>query len=328
MFRKYLLFYKNTNRVDYFIVIKLMLLNSKKFLNTRHDIMEVLIKRLTSLNIKNGKFIFSGWTSIIVDIDDKHIVKFPRNDESLNWLMNEKNIINVLKQSISLSFPARKFYDGISPFFLHKKLKGLLLDEQQLSKGTKSQKEKFLMSVAFFFNQIHSIPIEKLSSLIPTLIKIPQESDIIPNFKKNFSVNDVNKAIGLIKQAQKIKPKDSDYVVGYFDFHGGNIVANKKTYKLRGIFDFDEVAIRDYHFEFREVLLRYDEKYVLELIRFYESISSRKVDINKVWLYHIVWYMWEYSKMVSNPDKIACIKDVDIDFHKDKIKQILDTKYG
>lgn len=99
------------------------------------------------------------------------------------------------------------------------------------------------------------------------------------------------------------------------------------TYVMKGVFDFDEMAIRDFHFEFREVLLRYEEKYVIEVINYYKEITHREVDMEKVWLLHIVWYMWEYSRMIANPDKIAGIEGLDVEFHRSKIKSILDSKF-
>lgn len=301
--------------------------NNKKFLTTKEEILAVLMKQLPEIELKSSEFIFSGWTSIIVDINDEYIAKFPRNYDKYEWLINEYNLLETLKRYLSVQLPERKLYDSETPFFLHKKLQGKLLPEDALNICSDTQKEKFLKSVANFFAELHKIPLTELSSILPTINEIPKKDEVISYLKDHFSSEDIKKMENLFDKVNEIELDPSNQVAGYFDFHGGNIVVNPNSYELIGVFDFDEMAIRDYHFEFREVLLRYDEKYVLELIKYYEEVSDRVIDINKIWLYHIVWYMWEYSKMVANPDRIAGIEGLDVDFHKNKIKSILDNKF-
>lgn len=302
--------------------------SNKKFLNSREEILEVLKSELPEIELVKTDFIFSGWTSIIVDINDEYIAKFPRNYEKYEWLVNESKLIEVLKRHISLELPERKLYDGDTPFFLHKKLKGLLLPEDALNNCTPIQKQEFLKSVATFFSNLHSIPVSEFSGLMPTIQDVPNKEEVLKILSQDFSSTDLEKESLLFDQVNEIGLNPKELVPGYFDFHGGNIVVDPTTYNLLGVFDFDEMAIRNYHFEFREVLLRYDEKYVLELIKYYEEVSDHKVDVNKIWLYHIVWYMWEYSKMIANPERIAGIEGLDVNFHKNSIKSILDNKFN
>lgn len=301
--------------------------NNKRFLTTKEEILEVLEMQLPEIELKSTNFIFSGWTSIIVDINDEYIAKFPRNFDKYQWLVNEYNLLNVLKTYLSVKLPDRKLYDSDTPFFLHKKLQGKLLPEDALSNCSESQQATFLKSVAKFFADLHRIPVTNLDSILPTITDIPDKHNVLPYLKKHFSDRDIEKMETLFDKVKEIDIDTSSLVVGYFDFHGGNIVVDPISYELIGVFDFDEMAIRDYHFEFREVLLRYDEKYVLELIKYYEETSSHKVDVNKMWLYHIVWYIWEYSRMVADPEKIAGIEGLDVNFHKNNIKNILDNKF-
>lgn len=294
------------------------------------DNKEVLTNRLKvclpNINSSNLKFIFTGWTAVIVDIDNEYIAKFPRDVEKLNWLLKEKNIINVLKKHIlNLELPDRQLFDGDIPFFLHQKLKGEQLDNEILKTCSSSQQINFLKGVANFFFNIHCIPNGELQNLIPLTENNLDQTKILKILENEFDPQSLKLAELWLEKANKIIINPNDIKVGYFDFHGGNITVDPISKKLLGVFDFDEMSIRDFHFDFREFLLRYDKEFLIELVKQYELLSKRTLSIDKIFTYHVAWYLWEYSKMLKNKALLKNISGLDYGFHKNKLLSDMKT---
>ncbi|OPZ79470.1 MAG: Bifunctional AAC [Alphaproteobacteria bacterium ADurb.Bin438] len=296
----------------------------KVFTNDEQELKEILFNELPEFkkNETSISFNHTGWTSIIIDINDDLIVKFPRNVEKYNGLVNEKKVIQVLKNNVQgVEFPTRDIFDGKTPFFIHKKLKGEHFPLDRLKIASKEEQKNFIVSAAEFLNQIHSIPTSLFAGILPKKEEIlPNCNDFMPYLDKEFSKSEINVIERLLNEFNQVTALKHNNVVGYYDFHGNNIVIDKKTKKITGVFDFDEMSIGSIEFDLRELPLNYGVDFGFKMIDECNRCSNVSIDVRNMKTFLTGWYVFEFSNLVKNKEYLLKnIKNLNIDKHKQNI---------
>lgn len=293
--------------------------------NDENAIKEAILKAFPHFKDSQMSFNHRGWTSVIVDIDDTYICKFPRNQEKYEHLKNEHQMISLLKKNISgFEFPERTHVDAGVPFFIHKKIKGEHLPLEAYQKADDKQKQAFKDSVVDFLVQMHNLRVEDFKSCIPVKNeKLPPLTELEPVLEGDFPGNASNKAKKILRDFNAAASARK-LVVGHYDMHGYNFVVDPTTKKVIGVFDFDEVAIGSAEFDLRELPLHYGPNVGREIIETYNKKAKCPVNMDTLEALHQGWSLYEYVRTKKRLDgDLKDVDQIDMDEYRKEIKQLL-----
>lgn len=278
---------------------------------------------------ENSKFVFnrSGWTSVVVDIDNEYICKFPRTEQKKVFLETENLIIEKLSKAfLKIEFPHRKSVHSDLPFYIHKKLKGHFITVDDYAHMTSEEKFIFSDNIASFFARLHQLPVDDFQNILK--IKNEQISDIdslLSSLESDFSVTEMQKIFQIIQDFTNMDDK-SPKIVGYYDFHAQNVLFNENK-EISGIFDFDEVAIGTAKFDLRELFLNYNQKIGLQVLTAYNQKVAYPISPETIKISFVGWVLVEYvnmKKKIANGE----LKDVsrsDLTGFKTEVKKMIEA---
>ena len=295
------------------------------YTNNEEVIREAILKAFPHFKDLPMSFNHRGWTSVIVDIDDTYICKFPRGQEKYDHLKNEHQLISMLKKNITgVEFPERTHIEADVPFFIHKKIKGEHFPLEAYQKADENQRQAFKKSVVDFLVQMHSVRVEDFKGCAPIKDeKLPPLAELEPVLENDFSGEASNKAKKILRDFNAAASAKK-LVVGHYDMHGYNFVVDPKTKKIIGIFDFDEVAIGSAEFDLRELPLHYGPDVGKEIIEAYNKKAKCPVNMDRLETLHQGWSLFEYVRTKKRLDgDLKDVDQIDMEEYKKEIKQLL-----
>jgi len=249
---------------------------------------EIIKQDYPDFKIKSIKSLKGGCDNFVVEINKTYIFRFPKNKDFK--LAKEIKILKKIRGKITLEIPVYEFIGRNTPYVGYRKIMGQPLSRNILDKLSLKEKNILAFDIAKFFYEFHSslsinesksLGLEKnLQSWRPIVIK----KKIIGKLKNKELDNFIK--INLDKYL-KLNKEEANLVVAYNDLHGENLAFDKKNYRLKGIFDFSDVAIEDVHREFCS-LLTLDNKLALKVIKEYEKLSGRIINIERVFIYSVI----------------------------------------
>lgn len=223
-----------------------------------------------------------GWDSVAVDVDDRLIFKFPREEDGVEALRREAAMLAIVRPRVTLPVPDLTFFDGPPSFSKHTKLKGDHLETAQYERLRRTAQQQLAEAIARFYAELHAIEPHLLESAGALPIEPWPESDVIlagiePRLPK-----------ALLAKAEKIletwdqlprDPYGSRY--GFFDGHGSNMAFDHATQTLTGIYDFGDSGFGDLHEEFIYTSF-ISPKLTSEVITRYEQLTGHLIDRERV----------------------------------------------
>ena len=269
-----------------------------------------------------------GWTSVIVDIDDEYICKFPRTEQKLAFLKTENLIIEKFARAFpEITFPQRKFINSDIPFYIHKKLQGEFITVEKYNRLNTAEREIFADEVASFFARLHRLPVAEFQNLLPGKNeKLPNTDTLLSTLKTDFNAEEIKKILKIIDDFSNLDEWSSQ-VVGYYDFHAHNILFNPQNLKLCGIFDFDEVAIGTAKFDLREIFLNYNEEIGYKVVAAYNRKASHSVPPEVVKTSLVGWSFAEYMNMKQKikTGELTDVSGISLAEFKTRILKMMET---
>lgn len=294
---------------------------------TDKEMQNSILKAFPDFNESEFKFNHNGWTSVVVDINNEYICKFPRTEQKLAFLKTENLIIEKFVRAFpEIEFPQRKFIDSDIPFFIHKKLSGEFIDVDKYNQLTHSEQENVVDGIASFFVKLHQLPIVEFQDLVKSKNeRLPDLDTLYSVLKSDFNATEMKKISNIIDRFTHLEDKASK-VVGYYDFHAHNVLFDINTKKLSGIFDFDEVAIGSAKFDLREIFLNYDMAIGTAVLNAYNKKASNYVSPESVKLSLIGWSFVEYMNMKQKiiSGELSDVSGADLSEFKTEIKQMME----
>lgn len=241
-----------------------------------------------NFQIKNIKLLKSGWDNFAVEINKSYIFRFPKKEDI--DLTKEINILKQLNGKITLQIPNYEFIGKKSPYVGYKKIMGQPLTINILKSLSLKNRHLLINDIANFFYEFHEfLPITKAKKLNIKIDKHKWESTVIREKVigklKNKDLSDFIEEN--LDKYLKFVNENTNLIIVYNDFHEENIAFNKNRSRLTGVFDFSDVAVSNVYMEFYR-LFSFDKKLALEVIKKYEQLSGRLVDLKKVFIGAII----------------------------------------
>jgi aminoglycoside 2''-phosphotransferase len=259
-------------------MIKPSLNKAKRIIND--DYPEFIIKSIKPLK--------GGWDNFVFLINEKYIFRFPKK-ETFN-LDKEINVLAHLQNKITLEIPNYEFIGKKVRYVGYQKIVGEAVTAKLLATLTKKEKEILAHDIARFFYEFHkSLPIK-----IAKGFKLKKNTEgwrpvvIKRTLLKKLNDPEILKFIKVsLKKYSAIRQDKSKLIIAFSDLHGDNMAFNKITRRLTGIFDFSDVAIEFLDREFSH-LFSVDQELNLEIVKYYQKLSRRRINLENVWLYSII----------------------------------------
>ena len=244
---------------------------------------QIIKDRNPALAIEKYSFNKEGQNNDVIIINDDFIFKFPKYSEGIEKLKREVDILNILKNQITLDIP-NPIYNNFEPYEVgcvysgYRIIRGVSFRQDILHK---SQGKNFIAKqLAIFLKELHSIPLEEIYS---------HELNIIDG---------CNEWVNLYERIQKklfpfMKKESKDLVSVNFnsffehnfnfkqtlihgDFGPSNIIFDSNNQKISGIIDFSEVSIGDPASDIASLIgpFGYGEDFVKLFEPFYSNVEE------------------------------------------------------
>ena len=230
--------------------------------------MDQLIKRVQSLSrepVEQIKIIKSGWSNIVVEVNQKTIYRFPRK------LTAQFEVEKAFLSQFSANVPTPRPVLSGADFIAYKRLEGERFDPTQYWQLSQRDQKKILGQLGSFLTLLHASPFSH-----PHLSQNEYGSDTF--WEESWPL------IGsmLSKSTQQ---KAKKYFEGYFDFvlkhdplktivHGdlgtNNLLADFAQARLTGIIDFSDMCLGDPASDFAGFQRHFGDQFVIDLLNFYD----------------------------------------------------------
>lgn len=261
-----------------------------------------ILARFPQLTNASFRLLTAGWDSIAVDVDDRLIFKFPRDEEGTEALRREASLLEVIRPRLTLPVPDLIFYESPRPFSRHTKLQGEHLTTSQYEELSDQAKQQLAETIARFYAELHALP----PSLLQTAGALPIDewptpTTILTGIQPRLPEALFRKAERLIAEWADQPADPYGTVYGFFDGHGWNMAFDQANQVLNGIYDFADSGFGELHQEFI-----YTNFIAAELtatvITQYEQLTGRFIDRHRVSLLMGLLLLTELSELGDDAD--------------------------
>jgi hypothetical protein len=248
-----------------------------------------IIKRdYPDFSIRSIKSLKSGWDNFVIEINRSYIFRFPK---SKNFKLDKEiKVLKRLNGKITLEIPLYEFVGKETLYVGYKKIIGQPLSRNIVEKLRAKDKNILARDIARFFYEFHlALPINMSRKFgikkdgqywRPLVIK----KKVIGRLK-NRGLSDFIEFV--LDRYLDLNKNNPNLVIAYNDLHGSNMAFDSKKCRLNGIFDFSDVAVEDVNREFCS-LFSLDQKLAYSVIRQYEKLSGRLININRVFCNSVI----------------------------------------
>jgi hypothetical protein len=248
------------------------------------------------------KLLLHSWDSIAVCVDDDLIFKFPRDAGAEVNLRKECAVLALLQNRVSLPIPQMIINEGEYVFSSHRMLPGSHLTTDQYMQLPEAAKDELAQAMASFFAEIHKtslaevrqIGIGKIDSYLPPAEILARTKDILPPSLRPFLME-------TMERYSLINVRHEEEVFGYFDGHGENMAFDHQAQRLRGIFDFSDCGIDDFHKELH-CPNWISPDLTARVIDRYEGLTGRVVDRDRVDLYTAICRFSDLAEVAASSE--------------------------
>lgn len=217
-------------------------------------ISQVLNSEIPELTIDSITIIETGWDHLVAEVNEEWIFRFPRAESSIANLEREKNLLNYLKNHITLPIPHHQYFGKNVAFVGYRKLLGIHLNQQIYAGLDLKVCYRIAKTVASFFTELHHAvskdqavkwgyapvirPLVEIDSLCSAL---PRDIGIMVKSAVDYARFDLS--------------EEKNLVFIHQDINGDNLAFDLSSGKITGAFDFSDTGIGPYSWEFAELFV-------------------------------------------------------------------------
>lgn len=241
------------------------------------DFRAIIVALQPGLAAAPCRLIDSGWDSVAVDVDDRFIFKFPRDEESEEQLVVEARLLDLIRRHVAMPVPTLEIFETPRLFSRHAKLRGDHLLPDHYAALSEAQRDRLAGEMARFYAELHAIPTEDAERAgaepgdgWPDTAEI--RAGILP-----YLDADLLAVADRTLDAYAALPADPHGdVFGFFDGHGMNMAFDHAAGRLNGIYDFGDAEIAPLHQEFIHGSITAPDL-TARTITAYEAITGRAI---------------------------------------------------
>lgn len=247
----------------------------------------------------------SGWDSIAIDVDDRLVFKFPRNEEARQRLAVEARLLAVIRPAVSMPVPDLTLHRGSLLFSRHVKLPGEHLVTAQYEALPEESRRHLAADLALFYAELHGLAAGDMAAAGARSIK-PwlQPADILRRAWPLLDVGLRRHADRTIAGWQALAPDPYGTTYGFFDGHGWNMAFDHARGRLNGMYDFGDSGFGALHQEFiySNMIAR---DLTARIVAAYETLTGRRLDRQRIELLYGVLRLSELAELADDLRHVA-----------------------
>ncbi|MBI3290930.1 phosphotransferase [Candidatus Falkowbacteria bacterium] len=237
-----------------------------------------LLKEVSpAIKWKKEKYISSGWDFNVFLLDNKYLVRIPKNQDATKRAPIDFCLLKILNNTANFYIPKPIYLNKKNQTAVYKAVTGKMITVNSYKKMTSRSKEKFARDLAEFLLTLHSVPVKKIHRCNLPINGLKHSSRIIYkeistirpylNKMQNLGLDDF-----LRKRKSALKP--NKLVLTHGDLNSDHIFLNNQRL---GIIDFSDASISDPAVDFAG-LLSYGFDFVNQVLKYYDSKHSESLN--------------------------------------------------
>lgn len=250
-----------------------------------------------------------GWDSIAVDVDDRLIFKFPRNENAEKSLIREVSLLNVIRPATDMPVPDIQLVADARLFSRHRKLKGSYLETPHYARLPVEAREDLALRLARFYVDLHGLDLETMRAAgagpVEAWAKPDEVRDkVLPLLSGKLQ----RQASQIIASWTELPPDPYGETYGFFDGHGWNMAFDHETNRLSGIYDFADSGFGPLHRDF--IYSNFISADLTErIVSHYEALSGCALERKRIEVLTGAHRLWEMAEAVNDPSQMPLMID-------------------
>ncbi len=190
----------------------------------------------------------AGWDSVVVDVDDRLIFKFPRHAVAEKALLREAQLLAVIRPQIEMPVPALRIEPGPPLFSVHEKLKGVHLITADYERLPEVARQRLGKRLGRFYAELHRLDQAVMlaagaGSVAPWQPVTAMRERALPLLTADIR----QRAAVAIDAFEQLPPDPLGRTYGFFDGHGWNMAFDHENQHLTGMYDFADSGFAPVH---------------------------------------------------------------------------------
>jgi Ser/Thr protein kinase RdoA (MazF antagonist) len=266
------------------------------------DYRSIIVGAYPELRGSAFSVVTQGWHSVAVDVDDRLIFKFPKNDVARAALLKEAALLRIVRPAVRLPVPDLFIHPGPPVFSRHEKLRGAYLLPDVYESLDEAARARLGAALGAFYRDLHRLDPDFMVSRGATQVE-PWQSPgeirrkAVPSLPQELRAW----AAAALDAFERLPPDPYGLTYGFFDGHGWNMAFDTARARLNGVYDFADSGIGPVHQDFI-----YSNFIAPDLTRriiaAYEGESGRQIDRQRVEILTSVHRLSELAQLAEDPD--------------------------
>ncbi|TQV89591.1 phosphotransferase family protein [Aliikangiella coralliicola] len=277
--------------------------------------MEDYINRIQSIfsdPIETCNVIQTGWSNIIIEVNNQWIFRFVR-DKSSSQFNVERDFLSRFYTVSPISIPNIASYG--EDYILYRRIGGERLSPQIYQSMNEPTRRDLFRKLASFLSSLHSVDFEH-----PELVNFPYGgsnfwNELWPIVEAHLSRRTRATAKAFFSEMEEqIHATNFENKITHSDLGSNNILFDNHNNNLSGIIDFSDLALTDPAVDFAGFYRIFGHSFVEQLLKFYQPIieenfwSRIQYHANRK-LFFVAYYATHYGFEKHVPSLVNSIEE-------------------
>lgn len=242
-----------------------------------------------------------GWHSTAIDVDDRLVFKFPRNEIARAALLREAALLAVVRPTVTMPVPDLRIHEGPPLFSSHTKIHGEHLLTVGYDALTDIARTRLAEDLARFYADLHRIPLDRMKAagaraILPWLGSADMRAKALPSIPSDLRAI----AADVVSAYEQLPPDPLGLTYGFFDGHGWNMAFDHTAQRLNGIYDFADSGFGPRHQEFIYSNL-ISPDLTARIITAYEASTALRLDRRRIDILTGAHRLSELAELADDP---------------------------
>jgi hypothetical protein len=237
-----------------------------------------------------------------VDVDDRLIFKFPREEVAERALVREAALLAVVRPSVSMTVPDLSIEHGPPLFSRHPKLEGGHLLTADYDALPEHARHRLGNDLARFYAELQRLDGSRMKAAGARPIGAWQTTNAIRSRTlPALSPRLQDFAQQAIAEFERLPPDPYGYIYGFFDGHGWNMAFDHARGRINGIYDFADSGFGPLHQDF--IYSNFiSPDLTARIVSAYEGLAGRLLDRGRIALLTSIHRLSELAELADDPE--------------------------
>ena len=258
------------------------------------------IQEVTKIKVNSYKVVNRGADSLIIEVNDRWIFRFPRKHAFRKKMKERLNFLIYFAKVSPIKIPAPEYMED--DFIGYKKISGKHLYRSSIERLHRKDKLKIAKQIGLFLKALHSFKSKYVKYETGYLTMYRKDLDYSNwSFKKYLSKNELKNLHGKL---DAILANDNNFIkpttIIHGDLHFNNILWNPKKKTITGVIDWGEVGLGVPAMDFIGILdfnKKSNDKFLKDILTYYGAKNDdlfQQIKENAI-IDTMNWFWW-YEK--------------------------------